>query len=238
MIDFTTPPNRPLVAASILSADFGRMTEECRDVLAKGADLLHVDVMDGHFVSNLTMGQDMIRALRKHLPDVYLDVHLMVERPSDYLESFAAAGANCFSFHLEVCTPTIDGGEDAESLIEKIRVLGMHAGMVVNPPTAPDGLLSYLPMLDLVLVMSVYPGRSGQQFISDVLDKTRWLKQRIGAATRLEMDGGLNPGTAGAAVDAGVDVMVTASALFGAEDRAAVVRRLHEAGTERGAKSE
>ncbi len=100
MLDITRKPAQPLISASILSADFGRMAEECRDALDRGADLLHVDVMDGHFVPNLTMGQDMIAGLRRHFPDVFLDVHLMVERPEDYIESFAEAGANLFSFHL------------------------------------------------------------------------------------------------------------------------------------------
>lgn len=231
MIDITSTPKHPLIAASILSADFGRMAEECRDVLAKGVDLLHVDVMDGHFVHNLTMGHDMIRSLRKHLPDVYLDVHVMVQRPNEYLKSFAVAGANCFSFHLEVCKPLMEDGQEAQKLIEQIHDLGMHAGMVINPPTPPDGLAPYLSGLDLVLVMSVNPGKSGQRFIPSVLEKARWVKQRIRPQTRVEMDGGLNPTTTPGAVAAGVDMIVTASALFGATNREAVIRKLRESGS-------
>ncbi len=230
MLDPTLQPDHPLVAASILSADFGRMAEECRDVLDKGADLLHVDVMDGHFASNLTMSVDMIRALRRHLPDAFLDVHLMVEHPGDYVDEYAQAGANLFSFHLEACRPTgreVDGAQDAATLIERIHTAGMHAGMAINPPTPSDGLEPYLDRLDLVLVMSVHPGRSGQKFMPEVLDKTYRLRQRIGAQTRLEMDGGLNPTTAPRATAAGVDVLVTASALFGADDREAMIRQLH-----------
>ncbi len=230
MLDLKTPPTHPLVAASILSADFGRMAEECRDVLDHGADLLHVDVMDGHFVPNLTMGQDMIRGLRRHFPDVYLDVHLMVERPDDYVDSFAQAGANLFAFHLEVCREMRDNGVDARALIDRIHDTGMHAGMVINPPTPPDELEPYLDALDLVLVMSVNPGRSGQAFIPEVLDKTRWIKRRIGAGTRLEMDGGIKPTTAPDAVAAGADVLVTASALFGAADRSVVIEQFHRSG--------
>lgn len=229
MLDIRRPPAQPLVAASILSADFGRMAEECRDVLDKGADLLHIDVMDGHFVPNLTMGADMVRALRKHLPDAFLDVHLMVERPGEFIAMFAEAGADLFSFHVEVCQPHRPHGEDADSLIDRIRSEGMHAGMVINPPTPAKTLEPWLGALDLVLVMSVNPGRAGQPFIREVLEKSRWIAARLERSTRLEMDGGLSPETAPEAVAAGADVLVTASSLFRADDRAAVIRDLRTA---------
>lgn len=230
MLDLKQQPTHPLVAASILSADFGDMAADCRRVLDLGADLLHVDVMDGHFAPNLTMGADMIRGLRRHLPDTYLDVHLMVERPGDYAEPFATAGANQFAFHVEVCEtqrPVEAGGIDGHALIERVHALGMEAGMVINPATPAEAVEPYLDALDLVLVMSVVPGRSGQAFMPEVLDKARWLADRLPGSTRIEMDGGLSPTTAPRAAAAGVDTMVTASALFGSDDPQGVIEAFH-----------
>lgn len=227
ILDLRTPPTHPLVAASILSADFGAMAADCQRMLDRGVDLLHVDVMDGHFAPNLTMGVDMIKGVRKHLPSVHLDVHLMVEDPAHYLEPFAKAGANNFAFHVEVCDTMCKGGIDGHALIQRIHELGMTAGIVINPPTEVQTLEPYLDAVDLVLVMSVNPGFSGQSFMPEVLDKARWIKERVGPNTRIEMDGGLNPQTAPLAVQAGVDTLVTASALFGADDPQAVINAFH-----------
>jgi ribulose-phosphate 3-epimerase len=229
MLDFTLRPDHPLVAASILSADFAYIARDVQDVLDHGADLLHIDVMDGHFVQNLSMGQDMSRALRRHFSRVHQDVHLMVHRPEVFVPQFADAGANHVTFHLEVCQPFLADGVDGHELIQTIHDLGMTAGLAINPATSVQGLEPYLDELDLVLIMSVVPGKSGQKFMSQVLSKTSWVKSRIRPSTRLEMDGGISPDTAGAAVAAGADTLVTASALFGAKDRVSVIRALHEA---------
>ncbi len=226
MLKITDQPPHPLIAASVLSADFGKVASDCQAVLAQGVDLLHVDVMDGHFAPNLTMGQDMIRGLRKHMPSTYLDVHLMVQKPADYLESFAAAGANMFVFHLEVCQP-----DEIGPLLDQIHDTGMDAGIAINPTTEAQELEPWLDQLEMVLIMSVWPGRSGQKFMSEVVDKAHWLKPRLPSSTRLEMDGGLNAQTAPLVVKAGVDVLVSGSALFGAQDRAKVIKQLHEAGS-------
>lgn len=236
MLDSARTQRHPLVAASILSADFGRMAVECRQVLELGVDLLHVDVMDGHFVPNLTMGADMIAALRRHLPEVFLDVHLMVERPGDYIESFARAGADVFTFHVE-CIEGVSKGridplspERARDLIASIRQAGMKVGMALNPPTDVVGMEPWLDQLDLALVMSVNPGRSGQSFMPEVLDKARWLASRLPDDCGLEIDGGISPRTAPDAVEAGVQVLVSASALFGAADRTEAIAALRNAG--------
>lgn len=226
MLDLRKKPVRPLVAGSILASDFGAVAADAADVLAHGADLLHLDVMDGHFVGNLTMGEDMIRALRRHLPKTFLDVHLMVDHPAMYVESFAKAGASHFTFHLEVCDPVRARHGSAASIIQAVRDHGMSVGMCINPLTDDAGLDPWLDQLDMVLVMSVHPGKGGQAFIPEVLPKTRRLAARLRDDQRLEMDGGLAPDTAPAAVAAGVDVLVAGSALFGAPDRAAAIRAL------------
>jgi ribulose-phosphate 3-epimerase len=230
MLDLKTPPTHPLIAASILSADFARLGEECASVLDQGVDLLHLDVMDGHFVPNLTMGPAICRALRDRFPQVYLDVHLMTDRPADWVEPFAEAGANLLTFHAEVCSPMEPAGADPAVLIERIHRHGMQVGMAVNPNTDVSRLADWLPQLDLVLIMSVYPGYAGQAFIPDVLDSVRWASQVVDRHTRIEIDGGIKTHNASQVLDAGVDVMVVASGLFKAEDRAAVIEQLHQAG--------
>ncbi len=202
------------------------MAAECRSVLEAGADLLHLDVMDGHFVPNLTMGPDMCIGVRKAFPDVLLDVHLMVTDPAQYIEPFAKSGASHLTFHIEVA-PTKGA---IHELSARIRARGMTAGIAINPPTPLDRLTSALDPndVDLVLVMSVNPGFSGQAFIDETLDKTRALRKLLGPGKRIQMDGGVKPANSSAVTEAGCDVLVAASAVFGVPNdrRAGVIKQL------------
>ncbi len=209
----STSAGRTLVAPSILSADFGHMARECRSVLDAGADLLHLDVMDGHFVPNLTMGPDMCRGLRRAFPDVALDVHLMVMHPQNYFEAFVKAGANHLTIHIEAMPPE-DAADEALELADDIRELGATAGLAINPPTHVERFLGLVEHFDLILIMSVNPGFSGQAFIPDVLEKARRIRPMLRPDQRLQIDGGVSPANAASVRESGVDVLVAASAIF------------------------
>lgn len=207
----SSKPVKPLIAPSILAADFANLADDASASLEAGGDLLHVDIMDGHFVPNLSMGPAVVESLRKALPDAYLDVHLMVSDPGAYFKPFAEAGADLLSFHIEVC----ETEEDARELCRVIEDLGVQTGIVINPPTDVERVLPVVDAFDLVLVMSVNPGFGGQAFIPDVLEKGRRIKPVLRDDQRLEIDGGISPATVGQARDAGFDVLVAGSAVYG-----------------------
>jgi len=213
------PPHLPLVAPSILSADFARLGEECRASLDAGADLLHLDVMDGHFVPNLTMGPALCQSLREALPNVCLDVHLMVTDPDRYVESFARAGADHLTFHIEAIP-------DPGPLVEAIRGFDMTAGLAINPPTDVETILPHTASPDLILIMSVNPGFSGQAFIPEVLEKARRVRATLRDDQRLQVDGGVKPVNVARCREAGCDVLVAASAIFKTQNYAAAIADL------------
>jgi len=216
--------NEIRIAPSILSADLGRLADEVRAAEAAGGDWIHVDVMDGRFVPNITLGPFVVRAVRQatRLP---VDVHLMIVEPEKYIEAFAEAGADVISVHVEAST-------HLQRTLRRIRELKVRAGAVLNPHTPEDHLKYVLEDLDLVLLMTVNPGFGGQAFLPQVLPKIRAVREMIdrsGAAIDLEVDGGIAPSTAKAVVDAGARVLVAGNAIFGQADRAAAISALRRA---------
>jgi ribulose-phosphate 3-epimerase len=202
-------PPRHLISASILSADFSRLGEQINEAENAGADWIHVDVMDGHFVPNLTVGPLIVEACRR-VTQLPLDVHLMVESPENLLEAFARAGASILSVHVETCP-------DIYRTIQTIHDLDCKAGIVLNPATPVDFVRPFLSIVDLILVMSVNPGYSGQAFMPEVLPKVSELRRELDDQPHhswLEIDGGINDYTLSMALKAGADVFVAASAIF------------------------
>ena len=210
-----------IVAPSVLSADFSDIRGALSEIKQSGTSWVHLDVMDGIFVPNITFGPKFIKDIRPH-SDLFFDAHLMIEEPSRYVEQFAKAGCDCITVHTETC-------RDIEATLKLIKSFGIKCGLTVKPATSVLDVAPFLDYVDLVLIMSVEPGFGGQGLIPETLDKVRWLKENRGERHYLiSIDGGVNLRTIGAVADSGVDVVVAGSAFFNAPDKALFVRKMSE----------
>lgn len=213
--------NPIIIAPSILSADFANLEKECKDVLDCGADWLHVDVMDGHFVPNLTIGPAVVTSIRKALPDAFLDCHLMVSNPFKWITAFAEAGASSITFHFESFSNT----QAALALINIIRTHKCKAAMAIKPVTQIDEVKDLLPHLDMLLVMTVEPGFGGQSIILECLDKIPLIKEKY-PALLVQVDGGINTENYHLALSKGADVLVAGTAIYKSSNRAETIKLL------------
>ena len=214
------------LSPSVLSADFARLGEDCRAALDAGAEMIHFDVMDGHFVDNLSFGLPVLEGLHRALPEAFMDVHLMITNPLRYVRQFVQAGANCITFHVE-CADSL------RATIAAVREHGCQVGLAINPDTPAESVFPYLDELDLVLVMGVHPGHGGQAFRPEVLEKLKKLRaecQRRGLSPELSVDGGVKAATtAPQCAAAGATVLVAGSDVFSAGEIGEAVRRFRRA---------
>lgn len=211
----------PAVLPSLLACDFANVEREVHAVEEAGAPALHLDVMDGHFVPNISIGVPIVQAVRR-ITDLPLDVHLMISNPADYLEPFRKAGADSLTIHIEAV-------DDPRPLLDNIRSLGALAGLALNPPTPLSAIEPGIPHCDLILVMSVMPGFGGQAFEDVALTKLRTLSERVDCDALLEVDGGVNAKTAGRCGDAGAELFVAGTAIFGDDDYSKAIEHMRSA---------
>ncbi|MBL5766623.1 ribulose-phosphate 3-epimerase [Heyndrickxia sporothermodurans] len=211
------------IAPSILAANFSKLAEEIQDVERGGADYIHIDVMDGHFVPNITMGPLVVEAIRP-VTKLPLDVHLMIENPDQYIEAFAKAGADIITVHVEAC-------KHLHRTLQLIHSFGVKAGVVINPATPVETIQHVLEDIEMVLLMTVNPGFGGQSFIHSVIPKIKQVKEMVntkGLAIEIEVDGGVNRDTAKLCYDAGANVLVAGSAIFQQKDRTAAINEIKD----------
>lgn len=209
------------IAPSILSADFGRLAAEIGEVASAGVKIIHIDVMDGHFVPNITIGVPVVASLRRH-SDLAFDCHLMISEPDKYAEHFAKAGADHVTFHIEAAN-------DPARLINKLHGLGCSAGVCLNPETPVEEIESIAPLCDMVLVMTVHPGFGAQKFIAEAARKIIRVREIVGPDVRVEVDGGIGPETARTVVSYGADTLVAGNAVFGKSDRIEAINAIRAA---------
>ncbi|KAJ3031220.1 UNVERIFIED_CONTAM: hypothetical protein HDU68_005826 [Siphonaria sp. JEL0065] len=211
-----------VIAPSILAADFGDLAKDAQRVIDLGADTLHVDIMDGHFVPNMSIGAPVVKSLRKHMPNVFLDCHLMVSEPEKWVQDFASAGANMYTFHVEAHA-------DPAALISKIKAAGMKAGVAVKPGTPVEQVLPFADKADMILIMTVEPGFGGQSFMPSVMPKVKALREKF-PNLDIQVDGGLGLGdTIETAATAGANVIVAGTSVFAAKDPKFVIAGLRDA---------
>ena len=211
----------PVIAPSLLACDLARLKDEIVAVERTGVPMVHLDVMDGHFVPNLTFGPPVVRSVRG-ATKLSVDTHLMIADPGRYLDAFVEAGSDILTVHIEVAP-------DPRGLLKRIRDAGRLAGLALNPATSIDQIKPYVDDADMVLVMSVVPGFGGQAFMPETLEKVRWLRRRLGQKALIEIDGGINENTIGLAAEAGANVFVAGTAVFGHGDYLDAVARLRRA---------